>query len=266
MTRYSDSYGRSSSTLKPFSALIARFLLVSTFLEDAVRIIMQYNDQMAFLKEYRNFSHFTSFSFLSINVLLMLACSAMAMAKVKTNIACIGLMTVVLLQAIGYGLVLNFSFMLRNASLIGAVLMLLSESMIPARRKSIFPGLPVITERGKAKYITLMGRIMLICLFLSISFAGEMTLTRGLFTVFTLILSLLVIVGFKAQYSAILLLSILSVSNFILNDWWSLHHQHPSRDYLKYDFFQTMSVIGGLLLLVNHGPGGMSIDEKKKEF
>jgi ER-derived vesicles protein len=68
----------------------------------------------------------------------------------------------------------------------------------------------------------------------------------------------------------------LSVVNVLINNFWS-YENVTHRDFLKYylvpimcdnryDFFQTFSIVGGLLLLVNMGPGELSIDEKKKNY
>ena len=60
------------SPIKPYLPMIARFLLVVTFYEDSLRIVMQWSEQNYFMKNYRGFPSITSELFLSINVLVKL--------------------------------------------------------------------------------------------------------------------------------------------------------------------------------------------------
>jgi len=53
------------------------------------------------------------------------------------------------------------------------------------------------------------------------------------------------------------------VLNFIVNDFWSHSGTSVMYDFKRYDFFQTLTVIGGLKLLLALGPGHLALDQKK---
>ncbi|KAK9711392.1 ER-derived vesicles protein erv29 [Basidiobolus ranarum] len=259
---------KTASPLRPVIPIIARFLLVVTFFEDSLRILAQWSDQLVYLEKYRGFYHGANHAFLGLNVFIMCVGSAMVIMKKRSEYAVAGLFAVVISQTIGYGLLFDFNFFLRNVSILGGLLMLLADSLHShnSKRKSVFPGLPTISQTDRSTYFQLAGRILLIFLFLSFVFAGEMTPLRIAASVVGLIASAMVVIGFKAKFSALFLVLFLSVFNVIINNWWTIHHSHPTRDFVMYDFFQTLSIMGGLLLLVNLGPGGFSVDEKKKNY
>jgi uncharacterized membrane protein YphA (DoxX/SURF4 family) len=156
--------------------------------------------------------------------------------------------------------------------------MVLSDSF--ANRKLGFAGLPELTDpsANTKKFLQFAGRLLLLLLFFGFLVRGGVfTWTRIIATVVGLLACLMVAIGFKAKYSAVILLAMLSVFNVVANNFWGFAPTHPYHDFRKYiprgsrhltfryDFFQTLSIIGGFVLLVNMGPGGLSLDEKKRE-
>ncbi|KAN0117421.1 COPII-coated vesicle protein-like protein SurF4/Erv29 [Hyaloscypha variabilis] len=253
-----------SDPVKPYLPAIGRFLIVVTFLEDALRIITQWSDQLLYLHDYRHIPRGLTHLFLIVNVLAMVSCSTLVIARKYSDYAVGGLIGVVVTQALGYGLIFDLNFFLRNLSVMGGLLMVLSDSWV--RKSKAFAGLPQIDEKDRKMYFQLAGRVLLIFLFIGFVFSGKWSVWRVIVALFGFVACVMVVVGFKAKFSAIMLVVILSVFNLLVNNFWTLHEHHPHKDFAKYDFFQILSIVGGLLLLVNSGPGKYSIDEKKKVY
>ncbi|KAI3392587.1 hypothetical protein diail_5500, partial [Diaporthe ilicicola] len=263
-SKIEDMLDSLAEPVKPYMPAIGRFLIVVTFLEDALRIITQWSDQILYLHDYRHIPNGLTHLFLIANVLAMVACSVLVIARRYSEYAVAGLIGVVVTQALGYGLIFDLNFFLRNLSVMGGLLMVLSDSWV--RKTKAFAGLPQIEEKDRKMYFQFAGRVLLIFLFVGFVFSGQWSIWRVLVSVIGLVACVMVVVGFKAKWSATLLVFILSVFNVLVNNFWTLHEHHPHKDFAKYDFFQILSIVGGLLLLVNSGPGQFSIDEKKKAF
>jgi uncharacterized membrane protein YphA (DoxX/SURF4 family) len=191
----------------------------------------------------------------------MTICSTMIIVRKQSEYAVFGLLGVVVTQALGYGLIFDLNFFLRNLSVVGGLLMVLSDSWV--RQRFAPAGLPQLDEKDKKMYIQLAGRVLLIFLFLGFIFAGEWSIWRVIVSCFGFVACVMVAVGFKAKMSAVLLVMLLSIFNLIVNNWWTvsilarksfsdgnmltkhpqLHPHHPHKDFAKYDFFQILSIV-----------------------
>ncbi|EPS25411.1 hypothetical protein PDE_00344 [Penicillium oxalicum 114-2] len=250
--------------VKPYLPAIGRFLIVVTFIEDSLRILTQWSDQLVYLRDFRKIPWGITHMFLIINVIAMSVCSFLVIARKRTEYAVAGLLGVVITQGLGYGLIFDLNFFLRNLSVVGGLLMVLSDSWV--RKKFVPAGLPQLDEKDRKMYVQFAGRVLLIFLFIGFVFSGSWSFWRIVVSLFGLVACVMVIVGFKAKWSATILVVLLSVFNVLVNNFWTLHPHHPHKDFAKYDFFQILSIVGGLLLLVNMGPGQLSMDEKKKVY
>jgi len=159
------------------------------------------------------------------------------------------------------------SFFLRNVSVIGGLLLSLSDSLVIDKRSLSMPGLPMLeTKDYNKKYFLLAGRMMLLVLFLTFTITVRWSFLNVIIILIGFIACVSIAIGYKTKFAASILTLLLTVHNCWTNHYWTYSYKDTRRDYLRYEFFQTLSIVGGLLLIVNTGAGALSIDEKKKKF
>lgn len=241
---------------------LARFCLVSTFFEDGIRMWFQWSEQREYIDHQWGCGWFLATLFVIINFVGQLVGCFMILGRQKVEIAVGLLFGIILLQTLAYQVFTDLKFFLRSLALTGGLILLLAESRQEAR--SIFAGLPSLDNQNKPKtYMQLTGRVLLLLMYLTL-LKFDMSFFHIVFNLVGTVLIMLVTVGYKTKLSALLMVLFLMIINVYENAFWMVPQWKAMRDFLKYDFFQTMSVIGGLLLVVAFGPGGASLDEKKK--
>jgi uncharacterized membrane protein YphA (DoxX/SURF4 family) len=158
--------------------------------------------------------------FLIVNVIAMTTCSGLVITRKHSDYAVGGLIGVVVTQALGYGLIFDLNFFLRNLSVMGGLLMVLSDSWV--RKTKAFAGLPEIDEKDRKMYFQLAGRVLLIFLFVGFVFSGTWSFWRVLVAALGFVACVMVVVGFKAKFSATMLVVILSIFNLLVNNFWTV--------------------------------------------
>lgn len=166
--------------------------------------------------------------FLLTNVIAMATCSVLVIARKYSDYAVGGLIGVVITQALGYGLIFDLNFFLRNLSVMGGLLMVLSDSWV--RKSKAFAGLPEIDEKDRKMYFQLAGRVLLIFLFIGFVFSGSWSVWRVLTSLLGLVACVMVVVGFKAKFSATMLVLILSIFNLVVNNFWTVSFHPPQSE------------------------------------
>jgi len=224
---------------------------------------VQWNEQREYMDISWGCGWVLATLFVVINLVGQLGSVAMVLTRFKVDIACCVLFFIVVLQTIAYSILWDLQFLFRNLALIGALLLVLAESRVEG--KSLFAGVPSLGENKPKMYLQLAGRILLVFMFLTL-LRFEMSVMQVIQNLVGSVLMVLVTIGYKTKLSALVLVAWLNILNFYFNAWWNVPAYKPMRDFLKYDFFQTLSVIGGLLMVVSLGPGGVSMDEQKKKW
>lgn len=223
----------------------------------------QWTPQCDYMNISWNCGWFLAALFVLFNLVAQLGGVAMVLLRIRVDMATYLLFGIVVLQTIAYQILWDLHFLMRNLALVGGLLLVLAETRVEG--KSLFAGVPSLGENKQKTYLMLAGRILIVFMFATL-IRFEFNFIQLVQLVIGCTLMVLVAIGFKTKLSALVLVTWLMAINMYVNAWWSIPSYKPMRDFLKYDFFQTLSVVGGLLMLVSLGPGGVSMDEHKKDW
>lgn len=255
-----------TAPLKPYVPSIGRAFIVATFYEDSLRIMTQWSEQVYYLYNYRHLWRWFTVVFLISNVLVMLSASTLLVLRKKPEVATVALVCIVALQGLAYGLIFDGQFILRNLSVVGGLILAFSDTLVRDKRSLSMPGLPMINNQDNKKYFLLAGRLLLVLLFLGFVFSASWSFTRLVIILSGFVSCGSIIVGYKTKFAAFILTVLLFGYNVFVNQFWQYGSHDSTRDFLKYEFFQTLSIVGGLMIIVNAGAGELSLDEKKKIY
>lgn len=257
---FADIFHQRTKSILPH---LARLCLIATFLEDGLRMWMQWPEQRNYVMNTWRTRRMMGDLFVIVNLFSQLIPCGMILTRKKTDLACVILAFTIVLQSIVYGIFLLPQFFLRSCSLIGGLLLLMVENRKEAR--SIFAGVPTLHQNKPKNYMQLTGRLLLVIMFITIV-RFEPTVFSILQNLIGGVLIIFVAVGFKTKLSALVLAIFLTLANLYANCFWYYRGHKALHDFLKYDFFQTISVVGGLLYIVALGAGSVSVDAKKKDW
>ncbi|KAF1744887.1 hypothetical protein MXB_4194 [Myxobolus squamalis] len=258
---YAEFTVRKSKFVLPY---MAKFCILSTFFEDSLRMWFQWPEQ----RDYFNYVWKCGIIFSNFLVLFNLIGQIIPAILVALNVRAVQssyfLLLLVIIQVI-----FNAQYLMKSAAILGGLVLLLA-SYREEIKSVMFASLPNLENAytSPKSILQLGGRILLVLMFLTL-FISEKE-WNSVFTWLRLFVGLgliiTILVGYKTTLTGLVAATWLMVNNLIHNSFWQYAAHSHQHDYFKFDFFQNMSIIGGLLLLVSIGPGLASMDERKKRW
>nr|CAG4635640.1 EOG090X0AUC [Artemia franciscana] len=243
---------------KLFLPTIARLCLISTFLEDGIRMYFQWNEQRDYMDISWGCGRFLATIFVIFNMGGQLAGCFMVLFRFRVAIACILLFSIVMMQTIAYSILWDMQFLFRNLALVGGLLLLLAESRAEAR--SLFAGVPTLGDNKPKSYLQLTGRILLVFMFLS--------LIRLEFSFLQLLLATLLqvwlFITVKLKLKILGLTVILEILRQLHNIKLFISYHKKRCFFFNFDKIERRSVKGGVLFVVQHALRLVSLKDLKK--
>eukprot|EP00036_Acanthoecidae_sp_10tr_P010635 CAMPEP_0182916170 /NCGR_PEP_ID=MMETSP0105_2-20130417/779_1 /TAXON_ID=81532 ORGANISM="Acanthoeca-like sp., Strain 10tr" /NCGR_SAMPLE_ID=MMETSP0105_2 /ASSEMBLY_ACC=CAM_ASM_000205 /LENGTH=308 /DNA_ID=CAMNT_0025053099 /DNA_START=54 /DNA_END=980 /DNA_ORIENTATION=+ len=252
---------------------IARLFLLSTFLEDAVRMATQWDTQVNHINTEWESEPWVGTTFVWCNLIFQVLPSFLILLNGVVKMpnwiivsSLVTLVVVVLAQSVAYHVLWNVEFFFRNLAVIGALCLVGAEAVEPEPTKGGLLDRDVSLDEEEAEVadvLRLSGRLLLVLMFVTLTKFDNVT--RIITELIGMLLLALLVIGFKTRLSAVTLFVLLMVENLTLNDFFMHDSTDPMHDLKKFNFFQALTVTGGLMMLVALGPGAVSLDGEDKK-
>lgn len=242
---------RAGKVVSPYMPLVVRLLLVSTFVEDGVRVLLELRHQIAFLQnEYHIPSFIAGFMLLS-NIFISFVAVAVILARKRfargrhESLAAYVLIGCVLYQQLMYGRHSpiasgNVGFFVRNLCLSGSILLVSCQARMASGRSALPMGIldsGSTDKKTTVAYMQLASRILLVLL------ALEFLVTLGtFFTVLTLPVIIAVLVGYKLEISGSILLFLYFLHNLLNSAFWQSRHTSYMSQIMQYEYVLSLLV------------------------
>jgi ER-derived vesicles protein len=255
---------------------VGPFLLVLTFLEDSLRTLFNWNEHTQYMQTIMKNGRIWSALCLLLSVSIQLISSICilrpkSIRPCRIREACYALSFIVLVQPFLFGQERDLDFVCRSIALLGGLMLLVwSENNREWRSEDM--EIPKISPINGDK-LQLLGRFLLTSLFFFHAICGkngglhsvfaQPSILNVLSTTMLLSLSVLVCVGFRTEWSALFLTVGLGLANVVVYPYWNVSNRLTG--FYRYNFYQTISIMGGLTLLALHGPGKLSIDSTQRK-
>ena len=258
--------------IKPVAPMITRILIVSTFIEDAIRTLGELPSQQLFFHHALGVPPLMAKAVIIPAAVVTLLASALFMYPsthvkgAKILLACVAYQQIVYGRhsAITTG---NLGFLIRNLCMSGTLLLFLT---VPKRAtdQPVLPGGANATSarirRGARDNAALLVRVLF-----ALACIEMFDVVGWWWAVLIVPTSIALVFGYQAELCAILLLSFYAVGAIIANPFWTVSvidkEMAHMRELMRYEFVQTVSILAGLLLIIMSGPGAFSVDNKLQQ-
>jgi len=276
---------------RPVAPVLTRLLIISTFIEDGLRTLSELPSQQIFFKQALGIPAGLAKLLIIPAVLVSLASAVLFMVPKLNKLGAKMLMGCVLYQQLIYGrhsaiTTGNLGFFIRNLCMSGTLaLFLYVPSSTPSSNISnlsninssaninidmdiggLLPGsIAMKTLRKGAK-----DNAALIVRVLFAVAAFEMYDVVGWWWSLLIIpCSVSLVIGFQAELCSLLIMGFYAVGAVVANPFWTISVVDKEalhlRELMRYEFIQTVSILGGLMLIIMSGPGAFSVDNKLRQ-